>query len=27
VGDAVGSTLFSGTSDIQRQLIALELIQ
>jgi alkylation response protein AidB-like acyl-CoA dehydrogenase len=27
LGDAMGSTLFSGTSDIQRQLIALELIQ
>jgi alkylation response protein AidB-like acyl-CoA dehydrogenase len=27
LGDAMGSTLFSGTSDIQRQIIALELIR
>ncbi|MGO1056942.1 acyl-CoA dehydrogenase family protein [Crossiella sp. CA198] len=26
LGDAIGGTLFSGTSDIQRQLIALELL-
>ena len=26
-GDALGGTLFSGTSDIQRELIALELTQ